>query len=156
MAPWAPRAPSGCPRAAVASALSASPPVQRFRGGLVCKVHRLCISLNSRLESNKEEEEEPQLRQHFQPPDLRVGLIDSGLVGWARGRSHETRRCRGVTYPESYITKYTTYTQIRELEVLGGGADSRRAPSPSGAVAIRSRSTLTPIEKVWSCAWKSA
>jgi len=30
--------------------------VQRFRGGLVFKAHRLCASLNSRLESNKEEE----------------------------------------------------------------------------------------------------
>ena len=30
--------------------------VQRFRGGLVFKAHRLCVSLNSRLESNKEEE----------------------------------------------------------------------------------------------------
>ena len=30
--------------------------VQRFRGGLVFKAHRLCISLNSRLGSNKEEE----------------------------------------------------------------------------------------------------
>jgi len=27
--------------------------VQRFRGGLVYKAHRLCVSLNSRLESNK-------------------------------------------------------------------------------------------------------
>jgi len=31
--------------------------VLRFRGGLVFKAHRLCVSLNSRLESNKEEEE---------------------------------------------------------------------------------------------------
>ena len=31
--------------------------VQRFRGGLVFKTHRLGVSLNSRLESNKEEEE---------------------------------------------------------------------------------------------------
>ena len=30
--------------------------VQRFRGGLVFKAHRLCVSLDSRLESNKEEE----------------------------------------------------------------------------------------------------
>jgi len=29
--------------------------VQRFRGGLAFKDHRLCVSLNSRLESNKEE-----------------------------------------------------------------------------------------------------
>ena len=28
-----------------------------------------------------------------------------------RGRSHTTRRCRGVTYLESYITRYTTYTK---------------------------------------------
>ena len=32
--------------------------VQRFRGGLVFKAHRLCVSLNSRLESNQEEKEE--------------------------------------------------------------------------------------------------
>ena len=32
--------------------------MQRFRGGLVFKAHRLCVSLNSRLESNKEEEED--------------------------------------------------------------------------------------------------
>ena len=30
--------------------------VNRFRGGLVLKAHRLCVSHNSRLESNKEEE----------------------------------------------------------------------------------------------------
>ena len=30
--------------------------VQRFRGGLVSKAHRLCLSLNSRRESNTEEE----------------------------------------------------------------------------------------------------
>ena len=31
--------------------------VKRFRGGLVSEAHRLCGSLNSRLESNKEEED---------------------------------------------------------------------------------------------------
>ena len=31
------------------------PAVQRFRGGLVFKAHRLCVSLNSRRVSNKEE-----------------------------------------------------------------------------------------------------
>ena len=30
--------------------------MQRFRGWLVFKAHRLCVSLNSRLESNKEQE----------------------------------------------------------------------------------------------------
>ena len=28
-----------------------------------------------------------------------------------RGRPHKTKRCRDVTYPESYITKYTTFTK---------------------------------------------
>jgi len=31
--------------------------VQRFRGGLVFKAYRLCVSLNSRRESNEEEED---------------------------------------------------------------------------------------------------
>ena len=31
--------------------------VQRLRGGLASKAHRLCVSLNPGLESNKEEEE---------------------------------------------------------------------------------------------------
>jgi len=31
--------------------------VQWFRGGLVFKAHRLCVSLNSRLERNKDEED---------------------------------------------------------------------------------------------------
>ena len=30
--------------------------VQRFRDGLVFKAHRLCVSLNSKLEGNEEEE----------------------------------------------------------------------------------------------------
>ena len=32
--------------------------MQRFRGGLVFKAHRLCVSLDTRLDSNKEEEED--------------------------------------------------------------------------------------------------
>ena len=28
------------------------------------------------------------------------------------GEGHKTRRCRRVTYPESYVTKYTTFTEI--------------------------------------------
>ena len=49
--------------------------VQRFRGGLVFKAHRLFVSLNSRLESNKEEEEEIQC---------------SSLCGGARGHRTPT------------------------------------------------------------------
>jgi len=35
--------------------------VNRFRGGLVFKAHRLCVSLNSRREINKEEGYSPPL-----------------------------------------------------------------------------------------------
>ena len=43
--------------------------------------------------------------------------LDRLRVAWLkrRGRSHKTRRCRGVAYPESYITKYTTYTKITSV-----------------------------------------
>ena len=34
--------------------------MQRFRDGLVFTAHTLCVSLNSRLESNKEEQEGQQ------------------------------------------------------------------------------------------------
>jgi len=38
--------------------------MQRFRGGLVFKAHGLCVSLNSRLESNKEEKDEATRLEH--------------------------------------------------------------------------------------------
>ena len=50
--------------------------MQRFRDGLVFKAHRLFVSLNSRLESNKEEEEEGQ------------GLSDGADSCVAVGREH--------------------------------------------------------------------
>jgi len=45
----------------------------RIQGGLVFKVHRLCVSLNSRLESNKEEEEEPSVPVTFRLSHLGLG-----------------------------------------------------------------------------------
>ena len=52
----------------------------RFRGGLVLKAHRLCVSLDSRLESNKEEEEGSGVR--VQGSGVRAqgsGVRDQGL-----------------------------------------------------------------------------
>ena len=42
-----------------------------FRGGFVFKAHRLCVSLNSRLESDKEEEEK-------KGPCKRQGVSEGG------------------------------------------------------------------------------
>ena len=38
--------------------------MQRFRGGLVFNAQRLCVSLNPRLESNKEEERTSVISQN--------------------------------------------------------------------------------------------
>ena len=48
--------------------------VQRFRGGLVFEAHGLCVSLNSRLESNKEEEETSRNDLHLLHVDVAVGV----------------------------------------------------------------------------------
>jgi len=63
--------------------LGSSPPlmswaedVQRFRGGLVFKAHRLCASLNSRLASNKEED-----KNNFKPGLEVQELVHNPLGG---------------------------------------------------------------------------
>ena len=40
---------------------------------------------------------------------------EAAFIIAARGKSHKTRRCRGVTYPESYITEYATYTKTTSV-----------------------------------------
>ena len=52
--------------------------VQRFRGELVFKAHRLCVSLNSRLESNKEEKKKipTENSSGFSCPTLNVGGVE--------------------------------------------------------------------------------
>ena len=54
----------------------------RFRGGLVFKAHRLCVSLSSRLESNKEkkgdvEEAHAQLESTFATSFFSSTLLSS-------------------------------------------------------------------------------
>jgi len=49
-------------------------------------------------------------------------VIDLGL-----GEGHTTRRCRRVTYPELYITKYTTYTKIRPVVSPNAAFEKPRA-----------------------------
>ena len=104
----------------------------------------MVVSLNSWLESNIEEEEEEGLRAAW-PRSLTVvsksiflgsskprsfpfcvsRLIDSGLV--------LKTRCRRVIYPESYIIKYTTDSEIqirlpRERAHVLGSSNPRSFP----------------------------
>ena len=80
--------------------------MQRFRGGLVFKALRLCVSLNSRLASNKEEDISG-LRRGL------CGVIDSGLVGsTVGGVPREQKMLKGhlprVIYHQVYL-----YTKIK-------------------------------------------
>ena len=49
--------------------------VQRFRGGIVFKAHRLCVSLNSWLESNKEKEEKHLLHSAGEVSQKRLAVL---------------------------------------------------------------------------------
>jgi len=59
----------------------------RFRGGLVFKAHRLCVSLDSRLESSKEEEKKVALRDGPQRPQPAVRSSPAARPGLVRARS---------------------------------------------------------------------
>ena len=49
--------------------------LKRFRGGLVVKAHILSVSLNSRLESNKEEDDVSHLGQSLGDAGARIEAI---------------------------------------------------------------------------------
>jgi len=53
--------------------------VQRFRGGFVFMAHRLCVSLNSRLESNQAAHP-PQTPRRSPPVTIRPERFRGGLV----------------------------------------------------------------------------
>ena len=82
--------------------------VQRFRGGLVFKAHRLCVSLNSRLASNKEEEDTLQLALPFGGEAFQVQGTTSRFTrpqssridfGAARSRGGGLTTCRARAVP---------------------------------------------------------
>ena len=57
--------------------------MQRFRGGLVFKANRLCVSLNYRLESNTEEKKKfdgldvrQRLDMHLRVKQIMVSIAD--------------------------------------------------------------------------------
>jgi len=68
--------------------------VQRFRGGLVFKAHRLCVSLNSRLERHKEEEENDRAVERYHCRLLL--LVAEVLVSLATGTAVYLSRRGGV------------------------------------------------------------
>ena len=57
------------------------------------------------------EQKKRGFRNQVQNLDLESVTLSVGFSPYPRGRSRKTRSCRGVTYQESCITKYTTYTK---------------------------------------------
>ena len=54
------------------------------------------------------------------PCETEPDFVDRLRVGWLWEGYHESRRCSRDTYPESCITKYTTYTKINGRDRAGG------------------------------------
>ena len=72
-------------------------------------------------------------------------LPGSIYAGLHRGRSHKTRRCPGVTYLESHITRHTTYTQRIFHLPLSPSLSLSLSVSPSLSLSLdRSLHTLQP------------
>jgi len=92
--------------------------MQRFRGGLVFKAHRLCVSLNSRLESNKEEET-------FQP--------GARLLNWGERRG----RARGAKARDD----------MRDAAAVGAKGRKRCASSRT-ASTLQSREKLNQFSNL--------
>ena len=75
-------------------------------------------------------------------------VIASGLVGSTDGY-HESRRCSGDTYPESYITKYTSIR--RQSSLLGPPlSDAARGAGRAGWWALELEISRQSTESSYS------
>jgi len=80
--------------------------VQGFRGGLVFQTDRLCVSLNSRLESNNEEEEVRNFHEKstcrpqstLEPYAVKFGHV---ALGYPSNETREFHRVEWVVLRES-------------------------------------------------------
>jgi len=125
--------------------------VKRFRGGLVFKTLRLCVSLNSRLESNKEEEGEDRCGRclelphfeavraatHLELPHL-IRALRGGLSEAVRGRGGplwEVKRFRGGLVFKAHRLLYHSTLGLRVIKkkkgrtVVGGEGEDMVPPA---------------------------
>jgi len=94
--------------------------MQRFRGGLVFKAHRLCVSLNSRLESNKEEER-------------RSDAVSETVSQPASRRATMLRHRTQVTLPPSAAQRFGTQQVSHDRNMVMTFPFSRLIDSERGA-----------------------
>jgi len=95
--------------------------VHRFRGGLVFKAHRLCASLNSRLKSNKEEEEVA-----VNDPGARDGRLARGLREFRRFRTFRYFFLPAIRFGvqiQTFLSVFapTPHCSERRANVVGAG-----------------------------------
>ena len=113
--------------------------VQRFRGGLVFKAHRLCASLNTRLQSHNEEEEQSFLEGVPRQKDVLdkrftiTNMIQLGIE--LRWQKPVLERIVWdiyffftlVTGPRRSLSLKRSDTRVYEFQIRTGGRP-RRAP----------------------------
>jgi len=104
--------------------------VQRFRGGLVFKAHGSCVSLNSRPESNKEEEAEAK------PIELICLGSNPSRFERKRARSHQSFEPRYLLQPPNFRRARQTY------EREAGASQLCPLPSEEGTTEKGSRPFL--------------
>jgi len=100
--------------------------VQRFRGGLVFKAHRIFVSLNSRLESNKEEKTKYER-------------------GRERGRERWIERGRGIDLAPPSQERCKVFAGVQAVGSLSLSIISN--PTYRGTSLIRNRLPLGPYSR---------
>ena len=108
--------------------------VQRFRGGLVFKAHRICVSLNSRLASNKEgvhadagvDPPDHRLRKHLHQR-VRIHFIIV-MIRWTGLAPWEFE----FPFPGS---RASTFLYTFRCRGRSAGSPTLRTPAPQGCLA---------------------
>jgi len=113
---------------------------QRFRGGLVFKAHRLCVSLNSRLESNNEEEEVGA------GGPSRMRMPGSGGVPFGPFLSHAHTFSQSLTQSLSHTHKHT-HSLTHSLSHTRGVPFG---PFLSGGTAVQASYLSVPVSGLGS------
>ena len=112
--------------------------VQWFRGGLVFKAHRLCVSLNSRLGSNKEEEKTGEA-----PQDMSGLGSHRSIQGYLAHKKQ--RRPRTLQYGCAqglmvvlgrWAVSYERGTPVWRAESNGGPFTRRCLPAKLAAIFV--------------------
>ena len=109
-----------------------------FRGGLVFKAQRRLYHSNSGLECNEEEEEVPRQSGEAHASN------DHTLAGPFWEGYRESRWCSRDTFPESYITKYTS---IRRQSVFPASVETQL---DFATMNLQGRLTFDDALLVWS------